>query len=77
MRMAIEYNCSHCNVCSPHAIMNALKENNAKFLVPIDQWVECLGFGVDTIQVILAMQPKATTGAATCTRLSTSQCQLD
>jgi hypothetical protein len=48
MRTAIEYNCSDCNVCSPHAIMNALKHNNASFLVPIDQWVECSGFGVDT-----------------------------
>jgi hypothetical protein len=48
MRMAIEYNCSDCNVCSPSAIMNAFKENNASFLVPIDQWVECSGFGMDT-----------------------------
>jgi hypothetical protein len=46
--MAIEYNCSDCNVCSPHAMMNALKKNNASFLVPIDQWVECSGFGMDT-----------------------------
>ncbi len=46
--MAIEYNCSDCKLCSPQAIMNALKKNNASFLVPIDQWVECSGFGMDT-----------------------------
>jgi hypothetical protein len=48
MRMAIEYNCSDCNVCSPLAIMNALNKSNASFLVPVYQWVECSGFGMDT-----------------------------
>ncbi len=46
--MAIEYNCSDCNVCSPHAIMKALSKSNASFLVPLEQWVECSGFGMDT-----------------------------
>ncbi|CAM6037089.1 unnamed protein product [Sphagnum compactum] len=48
MRMAIEYNCSDCKVCSPNAIMSALNKSNASFLVPLDQWVECSGFGMDT-----------------------------
>ncbi|CAM6009769.1 unnamed protein product [Sphagnum balticum] len=47
MRMAIEYNCSDCNVCSPGEIMSALKKSQTSFLVPIDQWVECSGFGAD------------------------------
>jgi len=47
MRMAIEYNCSDCNVCSPKALMTALNNGQTSFLVPIDQWVECSGFGID------------------------------
>jgi hypothetical protein len=48
MRMAIEYNCSDCEVCSPNATMIALNKTNTNFLVPLDQWVECSGFGMDT-----------------------------
>jgi hypothetical protein len=48
MRMAIEYNCSNCSVCSPQAIMNALNKTQPSFLVPLDRWVECSGFGNDT-----------------------------
>jgi len=48
MRMAIEYNCSDCNVCCPKALMTALNNAQTSFLVPIDQWVECSGFGMDT-----------------------------
>jgi hypothetical protein len=48
MRMAIEYNCSHCNVCSPGEIMSALNKSQPSFLVPLDRWVECSGFGNDT-----------------------------
>jgi hypothetical protein len=47
MRMAIEYNCSDCNVCSPDAITIALNKSQTSFLVPIGQWVECSGFGID------------------------------
>jgi hypothetical protein len=48
MRMAIEYDCSDCKVCSLDEIMIALNKSKASFLVPIDQWVECSGFGMDT-----------------------------
>jgi hypothetical protein len=47
MRMAIEYNCSDCNVCSPDAITIALNNSQTSFLVPIGKWVECSGFGID------------------------------
>jgi hypothetical protein len=46
--MAIEYNCSDCNVCSPGEIMSALNKSQTSFLVPVHQWVECSGFGADT-----------------------------
>lgn len=48
MRMVIEYNCSDCKVCSPEALMIAFNKSKASFLVPIDQWVECSVFGMDT-----------------------------